>query len=77
MQISSVGNPVISHIIVTAVRYGFPKYVGVTPVEAVTNAAIAPLSGMKPSSVGQLKSGWVERYSAPFLTSRQAVSSFL
>ena len=32
------------------------------------------MSGAKPVSVGQLKSGCVERYSEPFLTRRQALS---
>ena len=34
--------------------YGTYFRLGVTPVEAVTAAAMAPLSGMKPVSVGQL-----------------------
>ena len=35
------------------VVHGFPSNY-ITPVEAVTAAAMAPLSGMKPVSVGQL-----------------------
>ena len=58
-------------------RLGFSP----TPAEIctsgnVTAAAIAPLSGMKPSSVGQLKSGCVERYSAPPRIKVQAFVSF-
>ena len=56
--------------------YDLPKYVGTFPVDAVQNAAIAPLSGIKPVSVGQFISGWVDRYSAPPLIKRQALSSF-
>ena len=46
-------------------------------MDAVIAAAIAPLSGMKPVSVGQLKSGWVQRYSAPPRMRVHALSSAL
>ena len=45
-------------------------------VDAVINAHIAPQSGINPSSVGQLKSGWVAIKSLPFLMRVQAIDSF-
>ena len=52
-------------------RYGLPKYVGLLPVDAVINAVIAPLSGINPVSVGQLKSGCVLKNSAHFIYDKE------
>ena len=35
-------------------------------ISAAKSSIIEPVSGMKPSAVGQLRSGWVAIYSAPF-----------
>jgi hypothetical protein len=41
-------------------RFGLPMIIsGSRPVEAFTKAIIEPISGIKPFSVGQLKSGCV------------------
>ena len=42
--------PDISQIISAVSRLGFPKNKGETPVDAVTAAAMAPLSGINPVS---------------------------
>lgn len=44
---------------------------GRRPVLASIKAMIAPMSGAKPVSVGQLKSGWVAIYGRPARTKSQ------
>ena len=52
---------------------GLPKNSGLTPVEAVINEHIDPQSGINPSTVGQLKSGFTPKKIAPFLINLQAL----
>ena len=65
MTILLLSTPSLAAIVSTHDFSGFPKYSGTTPVDAVTAAAIEPLSGILPSSVGQFRSGWVDMYRAP------------
>ena len=76
MQASLAGMPVRADIKDIPAGSGLPKKRGSTPVAAVSMAAMAPLSGTKPLSVGHQVSLWVQRYSAPRRISRQAFSAF-
>ena len=66
IAISSSAKPVRRSASSTMPLYGLPRITSAfRPVLASMNAMIAPMSGIKPVSVGQLKSGCVAMYGLP------------